>query len=428
MIFKPIFKIGQRLRNPSLNRWYKFLKLSEKWSLDELENYQLKKLKEILKIAYNNSSYYKSKFDLAGVYPSDLKKLDDLKKFPLITKEDLIAQASKIHTNIKFLKCFKANTSGTSGKTLIFNRNESADSFNRASVFRGYSWYEVKPWEFSGYFWGYNFSHFQKSKTTIGDVLVNRVRLFKYDAKYIKSFIEKLKKADYITGYASMIYEVAKIINKSKLNKPKHIKMIAGTSEKIFDSYQNEVKNAFGVKIINEYGATESGIIAFECPYGKMHLNMEGVIVEELNNEIVVTNLQMKSFPIVRYKLGDYIKLSPNNEKCKCGINHSILDDVMGRVGNVVYGINNTYPSLIFYYIFKNLVKNNKLFLTYQVIQHKRGALEFLIEQKLNKTQLSILKKEIKKYFKNDINFKITDYYNLEIDKKKAQSFISKIN
>jgi len=258
--------------------------------------------------------------------------------------------------------------------------------------------------------------------------LVNRVRLFKYDAKYIKSFIEKLKKADYITGYASMIYEVAKIINKSKLNKPKHIKMIAGTSEKIFDSYQNEVKNAFGVKIINEYGATESGIIAFECPYGKMHLNMEGVIVEELNNEIVVTNLQMKSFPIVRYKLGDYIKLSPNNEKCKCGINHSILDDVMGRVGNVVYGINNTYPSLIFYYIFKNLVKNNKLFLTYQVIQHKRGALEFLIEQKLNKTQLSILKKEIKKYFKNDINFKITDYYNLEIDKKKAQSFISKIN
>jgi len=90
MIFKPIFKIGQRLRNPSLNRWYKFLKLSEKWSLDELENYQLKKLKEILKIAYNNSSYYKSKFDLAGVYPSDLKKLDDLKKFPLITKEVLI--------------------------------------------------------------------------------------------------------------------------------------------------------------------------------------------------------------------------------------------------------------------------------------------------------------------------------------------------
>lgn len=427
MMFKFIFKIGQKLRNPSLQKCYDFLKKSESWTLEQLEDYQLKKLKEIINVAYFNTVYYKSKFDLAKVHPSDLKDLNDLKKFPILTKKEIIENVKNNHSNLKFKKLFSASTSGTTGQSLNFKRDENADSFNRASIFRGYSWHRVQPWERSGYFWGYNFNYLQKLKILVGDVLVNRFRLFKYDIKSVKKFIKKSKKAVYITGYASMIYQVAKIINTNKLNKPKNLKMIVGTSEKIFESYQSEVKKAFDLKIINEYGATETGIIAFECPYGKMHINMEGVIVEEIDNEIIVTNLQMLSFPVIRYKLGDFIKLSSRNLKCKCGKNHLILDDVMGRIGNVVYGFKSTYPSLVFYYIFKNLANQNKLLLTYQVVQNKKGELNFLIVQKLNKAQLIMLENEIKKYFKKDIKFEIWDSYNLAIGKKKTQNFISKI-
>ena len=101
------------------------------------------------------------------------------------------------------------------------------------------------------------------------------------------------------------------------MSKPAHIKMIKGTSEKYSINYQEEVKKAFGTKIVSEYGATESGVIAFECPEGNMHINMEGVLVEEIENEIVVTNLQMTSFPLIRYKLGDYIQLAPESKQCK---------------------------------------------------------------------------------------------------------------
>jgi len=427
MILKKIFKIGQNIRNPSIRKWFNFLKSSEKWSLKELEDYQLIRLKEILKIAYSNSAYYKLKFDKVGVKPSDLKFLDDLKKFPIITKNELIEQSNNIHTNIKFSKYFKANTSGTSGQSLNFKRDESADSFNRASIFRGYSWYNVNPWELSGYFWGYNFTKFQKFKTQLLDFLQNRIRLFSYDTQSVVKFLKKINKATFISGYASMIYEVAKIINTKQLERPNKLKMLVGTSEKIQESYQDEVQKVFGLKIISEYGATESGIIAFECPCGNMHINMEGVIVEEIENEIVVTNLQMKSFPIIRYKLGDYIKLSKKNNKCKCGLNHLILDDVVGRIGSMVYGINNKYPSLVFYYIFKNLAKKNKLNLNYQVIQEKKGLLHFLIAQKLKATELKLIKNEIQKYFKNDIKFKIVESYNFNIKSEKNKSFISKV-
>jgi phenylacetate-CoA ligase len=179
--------------------------------------------------------------------------------------------------------------------------------------------------------------------------------------------------------------------------------------------------------MISEYGAAETGIIAFECPKGKMHLNMEGVIVEEIDHEIVVTNLQLQAFPIIRYRLGDYIKLAPKTATCECGMQHEIIEEVTGRIGQSVYGKNNSYPSLYFYYIFKNLATNHGLLLTYQVVQEEKGKLNFLIEQPLDNRQLIALENEIVVYFKEDMEFKIDHTQKLTAPNKKLKSFISNI-
>ncbi|HEY9170256.1 MAG TPA: phenylacetate--CoA ligase family protein [Lutibacter sp.] len=426
-MFKFIYKTGERLRNPSLSNWFYFLKESESWSLASLEAYQLKKLQELITVAYANSAYYKNILDLSEIKPADIQSLEDLKKLPIITKNDLLSFNKEIHTNLKFNKLFKANTSGTSGESLKFNREESADSFNRASIYRGYSWYKVNPWEPNGYFWGYNFSEIEVIKIRILDSLQNRFRIFNYKKESIDFFIRKLRDAKFLHGYSSMIYETAKIINKHNLEKPLNLKMVKGTSEKIFEAYQEEIQKAFGQRIISEYGAAETGIIAFECKSGNMHLNMEGVIVEEIDQEIVVTNLQMQAFPIIRYKLGDYIKLAPKTTTCDCGMQHLIIEEVTGRIGQTVYGKNNTYPSLYFYYIFKNLASKQGLLLTYQVVQEEKGKLTFLIEQHLDSLQLIHLDNEIGVYFKNDMEIRIEHSQNLSSQNKKLKSFISKI-
>src|SRR5690606_15211564 len=124
---------------------------------------------------------------------------------------------------------------------------------------------------------------------------------FSYEDKSIIEFTKKLQSAKYLHGYSSMIYEVAKAVNLLGLKNKYKLKLIKGTSEKIYDSYQEEVKKAFGRKIISEYGAGESGLIAFECPEGgKMHINMQNVILEEVDGQSVVTNLLSFSFPIIR--------------------------------------------------------------------------------------------------------------------------------
>jgi len=426
MVYKFVFKIGQHFRNPSLAGWFQFLKKSEKWSLQELEAYQLQKLKEIVQIAYQSSKYYKELFDKNGVAPEDINSLNDLVKLPIITKDELIKQNKDIHTHIHFKKTFQATTSGSTGESLKFVREEGADSFNRASIFRGYSWYNVKPWESNGYFWGFNFSKKEQLKIRLLDSLQNRFRLFNYKSNAIEVFVKKLKKASYLHGYSSMIYETARAINKYNFSKPSNLKMVKGTSEKIYDSYQKEIEKAYGLKIISEYGAAETGIIAFECKQGAMHINMEGVLVEEIDHEIVVTNLQMHSFPMIRYRLGDYIKLS--DKTCTCGLQHQIIKEVTGRIGGVVYGKNSNYPSLFFYYIFKNIVKKHQLSLTYQVVQNEKGKLIFLIEQELSQKQEVLLTKEIKSYFTDDIDFVIKDKQKITSNNKKLKSFISAIN
>ncbi|OIQ28385.1 MAG: capsule biosynthesis protein CapK [Bacteroidetes bacterium MedPE-SWsnd-G2] len=426
MLAKWIFNFGAKLRNPSLWANYRELKKTEQYSIDQLEALQLQKLKTLLKKAKAQSSFYANSLKYFDI-DTDINSLSDLKKLPLLTKEEVLNYSSDIQIKEPSTKYFKAKTSGSSGESLVFYRNETADSFNRAAIIRGYSWYGVKPWDRNGYFWGFNFGFWSQLKIKFLDGCQNRFRLFSFKASELSKFSNQLNSAIYLHGYSSMIYELAKYRNKKGLTPPKKLKLIKGTSEKIWPYYQDEVEKAFGNRVISEYGATESGIIAFECPKGNMHITMEGVIVEEVENEIVVTNLELSAFPIIRYKLGDYIKLSPIDKVCGCGRSHQMIEEVTGRVGDLIYGMENQYPSLYFYYVFKNLAEKNFTF-NYQVIQEEKGNLKIYIEQQLDSRSITLIDEEMYKYFQNDIKYQVLSGVQLERANGKLKSFISKVN
>lgn len=429
MLYKLLFNIGVWLRNPSLKSIYKFLLISDKWSKKQLEDYQLLKAKELLQYAYLNSSFYKNSFDKVGFNPFKMESINEMSIIPIIDKTEIISHKSEIQSKKGFKKLFFSETSGTSGQVLKFYRNEEWDSGTRAAMYRGYNWYGVRPWERNGYFWGYNFTKSEKKRTKLLDALQNRFRIFSYNQMTINNFCLKLQHASFISGYSSMIYEIAKIINNTPalFQKTYNLKMVKGTSEKIYDNYQDTVQKAFGKKLISEYGACETGIIAFECPEGgHMHLCMEHVIVEDINGEIVVTNLLSKSFPIIRYRLGDNIELADKNFECSCGRMHPVLLNINGRVGKNIYGYENKYPSLTIYYVFKNIAINNNISLNYQVEQHQKGIAIVKIEQNVPQNE-SLIKKELNTYFGNDISFEILFNQTLHTYKGKLKDFITSL-
>lgn len=101
-----LYKYGARLRNPSLRHQLKNLKLSDKFSYGDLQALQLMKLKDIVSFAYQHSPFYNSVLRKLGFSADSIQTLDDLKKFPILDKNDLIIHKDEIQSNAKFNKLF----------------------------------------------------------------------------------------------------------------------------------------------------------------------------------------------------------------------------------------------------------------------------------------------------------------------------------
>ena len=422
---KLFFHAGARMRNPSLTAEYRRVKESEWFSRTRLEALQLERTARFLEFAERHSPYHRRVFGAHGFSAARFSSLEDLRRLPVLTKQILIGENAAIHTVTRFPKLFLAETSGTSGSALEFRKNERWDSTNRAHLMRAYDWYGVKPWDRNGYLWGYDIAPERARRVRAVDALQNRFRLFRYDPASIRSFALKLRSAHFISGYSSMIYETAKLINALGLEPPK-LQMVKGTSEMILDVYQAEAERAFGRRIVSEYGAAEAGLIAFECPRGRMHINVEDVVVEvDDEGEILVTNLASHSFPIIRYRLGDSVRLS--DELCPCGRQHPVVREIMGRRGASVVGRTGRYPALTFYYVFKNLALRHGILLNYKAVQEEQGTATLTIEGTGSRVHEPLVRGELEKYFGDDVSFELRYVDAIERSMAKAQYFESRL-
>ncbi|SNB55492.1 phenylacetate-CoA ligase [Marinobacter sp. es.042] len=420
---KQLFELGAKARNPSLFGLYDALKETEWLNRKQLQDFQNEKARMFLSFASENSPFYKQLFQKIGFRPDKYTGIKDLACIPEIDKLCLIENNASIHSQNISEKVRLAETSGTSGQSLSFNRAESWDSQNRAAMMRAYDWYEVKPWDRNGYLWGYNISRRQHLKVKFLDILQNRFRIFDYSEKEIDGFARRLCSAQFLNGYSSMVYEVARLINERGIDIP-NLKLVKGTSEIILDIHHAESIKAFGRRVTSEYGAAEAGLIAFECPYGGLHINVETVILEQNSaGEALVTNLASHSFPIIRYNLGDIISFS--DDYCLCGRSHPLLKDVKGRKGKNVVGFKRKYPGLTFYYVFKNIALENSVLINYKVVQREVGKVVVLIEGLRSAKTVGLVQEQLDRYFGSDVEFEIEFVEKFGLELKKRQYFES---
>ena len=94
------------------------------------------------------------------------------------------------------------------------------------------------------------------------------------------------------------------------------LKVCMVTSEMLFDDDKILLENQFGIPIVNEYGASELDLIAFQNRNGEWQVNSETLFVEiiDKNNNVlpygeegrvVITSLYNKAHPFIRYDIGD---------------------------------------------------------------------------------------------------------------------------
>ncbi|MBN2215328.1 MAG: phenylacetate--CoA ligase family protein [Bacteroidales bacterium] len=329
----------------------------DSWTREQILDYQLQQF-QILKNHAQRSIIYKDCLTY------------NLKDFPVFSKEFIKENYEKFLTKIR--KPYRyIYTSGSTGIPMKVVVSKEMMLHKRISHLKMLTWYGLKR-EDSEIFIGGKEIDF---KTKIYYFLKNKVFLSSnnLDESTIMKYIEIInrKKPEILFSYPFALNLIVNYAIKHHItiHQPK---LIYTGAETIYPHLQNEIRKFFSESyLINEYWSTEANI-AVTCPEGKLHIDEDTIIVEVINKDkngigdLLITNLFSYDFPLIRYPLGDRIRLS--DEKCDCGRNTKIIEYIEGRVTE--YFELKTGEKIVFTGNGNKLAELCDNIIAYQVIHH----------------------------------------------------------
>lgn len=298
----------------------------------------------MISFAYGHIPYYKERFDEVGVHPEDIKREEDLLGLPALRKDDIRNSLGKLTGGFKPRSGRWRQTSGSSGTPLRLVKDSTSLAMMDAVMYRNYRWHDIGMGEAQARFWGGPLDLKGRSLLRLKDFLLNRIRFspFNLSGPACKDFLKELRafRPRYVYGYAQTIFGFAQyLVRQGQDLGDLNLKAVIVTGEMIYDEQIETIQKGFCCGIFNEYGCTEVGIIAMQCPDGGMHLMAENLFIEFIKDgrpakpgeegEILVTELYGGLMPLLRYQLGD--RGIPDSQKCSCGRGLPLLKRLQGR-------------------------------------------------------------------------------------------------
>lgn len=309
-----------------INQWF-----PPKWQRRRAER---RVIKEIYN-AYNCVPYYRKKYDDAGVDIGSIRSLEDIKRIPFITKEEILENFPEgmVAKGVEIKKCHYSATTGSTGRSLPFIFSMPTYAFYLATNLRVYSMMGYKPWHKIVYI-----KYTPIERTSVGPFYRSAHIPSTLPVKEQISLIKK-EGVDLLEGYASIILEMARTVTPEDL-KYIQLKFISVNSEMSTQEQREFISKVFGCPVFDEYSTEETWMIASQCKQGNYHIFTDNVWVEFIDQdgndvapgdvgEIVITTMRSPAMPFIRYRIGDLGR--PSTETCSCGIGFPLLESFEGR-------------------------------------------------------------------------------------------------
>jgi phenylacetate-CoA ligase len=402
----------------------------------EFEEYVLQKRDEIVAYHLQNNSSYK---ELTGkTVPQNWDEL------PIMTKKDFQKPlAKRISEGFTLKNVYVNKTSGSSGDPFIFAKDKFSHALTWANIINRFGWFEIDfNTSMQARFYGIPLDFIGNTKERIKDFLSHRYRFSIFDLS--DNVLEKVlvkfqyKKFDYINGYTSSIVLFAKFLKQKNIilkSVCPTLKCCVVTSEMLFEEDKVLMEKQFGVPVINEYGASELDLIAFQNPAGEWQVNSETLFVEILDKNnavlpkgqegrIVITSLYNKAHPFIRYDIGDIGILDEKSTPKK-----PILKKLIGRTNDIaILPSGKKSPGLTFYYITKSIIEDDGNVKEFVIKQTKIDTfdIEYVSENELTSNQIKNIEKAIASYLESGLTFTFTRKEKLERSNSgKLKQFVS---
>lgn len=378
--------------------------------LGSLKGCQIQRRNEIVEYHKRNNPLYQTLIE-----GKEIKRFEDL---PIVTKKDFQKPLKEIvSAPYQLSELYISNTSGSSGHPFFYAKNKDSHAIIHAIFLNLYGQHGITPAMKQARFYGIPSAGLSKYKEILKDFFSNRVRFPIFDLsdenieKYLDSF--KRTKFGYIYGYTSAITLFAKyLVRKNIILKDvcPSLKACIVTSEVCTLEDRKIISKALGVKIINEYGCSETGLIAFEDSEGVWRMVEDDSyfeVVDSFGNplpygeegRILITSLSNKAIPIIRYEVGD-IGVVERDEKSL------ILNKLCGRVSDVIkLPSGRVAGGLTFYYISRSIMEQNNIVREFIVRQTKLDTFIFDIvsDRDLTSKEIVSLQKQLNEYLESGL-------------------------
>ncbi|MBO4444369.1 MAG: phenylacetate--CoA ligase [Bacteroidaceae bacterium] len=329
----------------------------EALSREELEALQLQRLQATVKHCMN-SPFYKQRFEQIGLKPEDIQSLDDIRKIPFTTKQDLRETYPFGMASVPLSKCVRLHSSsGTTGNpTVILHTQKDLDEWAEAvarclwmvglrpdDVFQNSSGYGM----FTGGL-GFQYGAERLGMLTVPAAAGNSLRQIKFITDFGTTALHA------VPSYVTRLYEVMQDQGIDPRRDTK-LRVLAIGAEPHSEEQRKRIEDMLGVKAYNSFGMSEmcGPGVGFECQeQNGLHFWEDYYIVEIVNpdtlepvpdgevGELVLTTLNREAMPLLRYRTRDLTRVL--GRTCPCGRNHVRLDRMRGRSDDmmVLRGVN----------------------------------------------------------------------------------------
>jgi phenylacetate-coenzyme A ligase PaaK-like adenylate-forming protein len=406
-LVKNIVFFLQALRKEPVKEVFNELLETQSWSAEKLQKLQFDRLVTLLKYAKENSPYYKEKFKNIDI--SDFKSIDDISVLPTISKKDIQENANKMFINNSYAFTV-ASTSGSSGDPLLLKRDNRSWAYLHANMYRLHTWHNLPVAAKYANVMGISTKTSKHIAAFFKKIIFNRINLVAVDMSdsALLNFTAKVSrfKPSYIYGYPSAIADYAQYIKKNNFqDKVASISHIICHGEELEERYADQIKQGLNARIVNQYGCAETGMIGIECEHGSLHIPAESVVVENLNGELVITDLFNYVTPLIRYTIGDIGDVS--SETCACGRNLPVIKNLEGKRRTIITTPDGRKVHTVFFNsLFKDLVSSGFNIEKYQIIQKSKDF--FYIDIKSSDTLSDKIKSIIDSKIKEKFGMKVT--------------------
>ena len=349
---------------------------------------------------------------------------------PIMSKKDFQRPIAELLTRpFRKSQVYCGNTSGSSGHPFFYAKDKLCHALTWIQIKSLYAQHGLHFNSRQARFYGMPLNGPGYWKEKAKDVIAKRVRfpVFDLSEPVLESWVQKFSRLqfDYLYGYTSSLVYFARFCRDSGNVLKKRcpaLKCCVVTSEVCTPEDRLILEEGFGVAVITEYGASETGLIAFEDVNGRWKLCTELLYIEAVSDKgsqvpfgqpgnLLVTVLFNKAMPLIRYQIGDtgIIEQSKNGQL--------FLKSLEGRTNDFVrLPSGGASPGLTFYYISRKLLENAGFINEFIIKQTALDTLEFVINAKrpLTEPDKALIQSKLDEYLEPGLHLVIREVDHIE--------------